>query len=152
MLRPLSLLTTVTAVAAAASNCGSQWTVQSFTVDPPAAVGNGQTVTMAATFTIPDGTELIYEGTLRIKATVSSLFTMEIMEPLCNYLECPLTAGTYTWNWTDRFPEGAYGPTQTQLTLSGSVDQKPWLCLRWSAYATGRASNATNAVVTWLYS
>jgi hypothetical protein len=154
MPRPLSLLTTVAVAAATASNCGSQWAVQSFAVDPPATVGAGQNVTMTATFEVPDGTPPITEGEISVRGVVSVLFDMETTYPMCKYLPCPLTAGTYSWSWVSPFPEGPIGRVQITLRIGGSWRpwKASWLCLRWTAYATGRASNETNAAVTWLYS
>lgn len=148
------LLSALSATSASVVNCGSQWPVHSFVVDPPAAVGAGQNVSMTATFTIPAGWPTIdeFDGILRVKGTLAYLIDMEVVEPLCKYLKCPLTPGTYTWNWKESFPVEAYGRVQTELTLSGLVGAKPWLCLRWTAFATGRASNETNTAIKWLYS
>jgi hypothetical protein len=151
MFRLLSLLTAVAVGTASVANCGSSWYVKQFAVDPPAAVGAGQNVSMTATFEVPAGSP-IKDGLITAHGSLSYLAVMEFSYSMCDYLPCPLTEGNYTWSWVSAFPEEAFGRIQTTLTLKGLAATKPWVCLRWTAYATGSASNATNAAIKWLYS
>jgi hypothetical protein len=151
MIRLLSFLTTVAVTTASVTDCGSAWPVRQFTVDPPSVVGTGQNVTMSATFEVPDGTQPITEGEISVRGVVSVLFDMETIYPMCKYLSCPLTAGTYSWSWTSPFPAGPMGRVQVTLRLGG-LWKASWLCLRWTAHATGSPSNDTNAAIRWLYS
>jgi hypothetical protein len=127
-------------------DCGSRWPLQFYSVDPPTAVGTGQNVTLSATFRVPDGTAPITRGDLRLRGNALLLFDTETVAPLCDYLLCPLTAGIHTLSWTVPFPEGVYGRVQTTLSFQDK------LCLRWTAFATGRPSNETNRFNAWLYS
>lgn len=151
MTRLLPFLTTIMVTTASVTNCGSIWPVSQFTVDPPAVVGTGQNVTMSATFEVPAGTPPITEGEISVRGVVSVLFEMETIYPMCKYLQCPLTAGTYSWSWTSPFPDGPMGRVQVTLRL-GELWKPSWVCLRWTAHATGTPSNETNAAIKWLYS
>ena len=155
MNRLLSTLAAFTAVATASvANCGSSWYVQQFTVDPPATVGSGQNVSMTAVFDIPEGMPPIESGIITLHGVASFLFDMEVQHPMCQYLPCPLTAGTYTWSWKEPFPEGLIGRVLMNFQLDSypQRQQKPWLCLQWAVYATGRTTNETNSAIRWLYS
>jgi hypothetical protein len=123
-------------------------------VDPPAVVGAGQNVTMLATFDVPVGTQLVTDGKIQIYGVASYLFDMEMAYSMCKYLPCPLTAGTYAWSWVEPFPAEISGQIQMTFRVGPEVagKQKPWLCLRWTAYATGSPSNETNSAIKWLYS
>jgi hypothetical protein len=150
MIRTLLSLFLVAPVTAAYANCRSSWPVESFTVDPPATVGAGQNVTMTATFTV---TEPINAGFLFFSLQAGSLINIEIQRPICQYLECPITAGTYSWSWIDSFPDGVSGNIVFSFRMADpSTGKGPWLCLHWSAFATGTPSNATGALIRWLYS
>ena len=157
MNRLLSALSAFVAVATASvANCGSSWYVQQFTVDPPATVGSGQNVTMTAIFEIPEGTPPIHDGLITLHGVASFLFDMESQYQMCQYLPCPLTAGTYTWSWKEPFPEGLVGRVLMSFRLDSPPRMQPyhksWLCLHWTAFATGRTTNETNSAIKWLYS
>lgn len=150
-------LTSLLTASAVYSNCGSAWPVH-FSVDPPATVGSGQTVSVYVEFEVP---ETITAGAIYLHGSAAPHIDMEIRRPLCQYLPCPLTAGTYSWSWTDTFPEGFIGKVQIVFKIEplpqagpprGFDDRRPGVCLYWSAFATGRTSNETNAAIKWLYS
>jgi len=153
MPRLFSVLSVISVAAASIVDCGSTWPAH-FAVDPPATVGAGQNVSMTATFDVPIGTPLITDGKIQIYGVASYLFEMEMVYSMCTYLTCPLTAGTYAWSWVEPFPADISGQIQMTFRLGPEVagKQKPWLCLRWTAYATGSPSNATNSAIKWLYS
>ncbi len=146
IMNALLLSTALRAAAAALADCGSRWPLQTYSVDPPASVGSGQPVTLTATFTVPDSQPPLSAGNLQLQSTAMLLFSEETQLPLCDYLPCPLKPGTHTLSWSGPFPEGVTGRIQTTLRFEDR------LCLRWTAHATGRASNETNRFNHWLYS
>ena len=158
---PLSLLL-LPVVAATVSDCGSQWSLRAFSVDPPGIVGAGQNVTFSVTFLVPfvidpytTEAQPFSDGQISIYGALPGIGDIEVTESLCKHLSCPLTAGIYNWSWTSPFPEDMYGRVETRIRLHHVLapDNRSWVCVRWVAFATGRPSNATsNPVIRWLFS
>lgn len=155
LFRFLSTLLCFCCVSAIVSNCRSEWPIQ-IHVDPPAIVGTGQKVSVSLTVDVPTTIE---SGWLHLNAIVSPLINnYETSGPLCQYLPCPLTAGTHTWAYQDVFPAGFIGKVQFMFRLTpyensqgGLVRNNPWVCVNWSAFATGHASNETSKFIQWMY-
>ncbi len=142
----------VVGVSATVSSHGSRWTVHNFTVDPPATVGSGQKVSLRAFFTVPE--PVADDARFQLRVVAAPLLDIEVTRPLCQYVRCPLAAGTYMWSWSDRFPEGFAGRVLFSLTLQPTAEptNNPFLRLSWEAFATGTPSNETSRLIKWLYS
>ena len=128
-------------------DCGSLYRIHSYTVDPPGIVGAGQNVTTDLAFDVPQTFE---RGRVGIYTTWNHIMATEVVASMCDYFDCPLTNGTRTWRYRTPFPNDVSGRIQTTVRLLG-VAGESLLCLRWTAYATGTASNETSWFVRRLY-
>jgi hypothetical protein len=135
------------AATATYDDCGSRYHIRSYTVDPPGVVGAGQNVTTDLVFDVPQTLE---RGRVGIYTTWNHLMATEVVAPMCDYFDCPLTNGTRTWRYRAPFPTDVSGRIQTTVRLLSVVGDS-LLCLRWTAYATGTASNETSWIVRKLY-
>jgi hypothetical protein len=140
-----SLLTA--AAGATYIDCGSLYRIHAYTVDPPGTVGAGQNVTTDLMFDIPQPLE---RGRVGIYTTWNHLMATEVVASMCDYFDCPLLNGTFTWRYRTQFPADVSGRIQTTVRLLNVVGES-LLCLRWTAYATGSASNETSWLVRRLY-
>jgi hypothetical protein len=135
------------ATAATYTDCGSSYRIHAYTVDPPGVVGAGQNVTTDLTFDVPQTLE---QGRVGIYTTWNHIMATEVVASMCDYFDCPLTNGTQTWRYRTPFPADVSGRIQTTVRLLDVVGES-LLCLRWTAYATGTASNETSWFMRRLY-
>ena len=146
-MRTLLISLLVAAATATYDNCGSRYHIRSYTVDPPGTVGADQNVTTDLVFDVP---QTLQNGQVGIHTTWSYIMATEVVASMCDYFVCPLTNGTHTWRYRKSFPADVSGRIQTTVRLLSAVGES-LLCLRWTAYATGTASNETSWIVRRLY-
>ena len=130
----------IASVAATFESCGNGvLSIKNLEADPPDRVAAGQLVTMRFHFTVPQDL-WIPSGTLRISTKINMIPASSWEESLCSYMRCPLRAGDQEVVVKQRFPVAVWGRVRADVKAI-NASEAPLLCARWSAWATGTATN-----------
>lgn len=127
------LLAAAAAVATAQttlSNCAkdtSLFSLDAFAVTP-SDPHPGDDVSLFTQYTVPPG-RIVYGGTVEYKATLNYVPVATYSEPLCDTIECPIIAGTYTNATHMTWPTGVTGKVVTKIIWKGG-DEETLMCLQ----------------------
>jgi hypothetical protein len=143
------LASLIATVAARVSNCGGSLTVTHMSIDPPGIVAANQTVRARFDVIVPD-TLRIEDSNLSISTSWFGLSAATYTNPLCDFIGCPVARGSIGVEHSAVFPDGVFGHVTSRFNLKG-VDGADLLCIDWTAYATGSATNETNWMLRRMY-
>lgn len=151
MLSLISILATLLAtVTARVSHCGGTLQVTNLEIDPPGIVAANQAVRARFDVIVPD-TLAIEDSNLTITTALFGIPGPAYTSHLCAIIGCPMNRGSIGVEKTMTFPAGVTGHVTSRFQLLGANDTQ-LLCVDWTAYATGSATNETNWAIRRMYS
>jgi hypothetical protein len=136
-------------VFARVTHCGGTLQVRQLEVDPPGVVAANQTVHTRFDVIVPD-TLNIEDSNLTITTTLFSIVASTYTSPLCDFIGCPVQRGLIGVERITIFPELVFGHVNSRFLLKGANGTE-LLCVDWTAYATGSATNETNWAIRRMY-
>ncbi len=145
----LILATLIATAVGRVTHCGGTLQVTHLEVDPPGVVAAKQPVRARFDVIVPDSLD-IEDSNLTITTTLFGLTASTYTTSLCDFIGCPVHRGSISVERTSTFPELVYGHVNSRFTLIGANGTE-LLCVDWTAYATGGATNETNWAIRRMY-
>ena len=150
MLSLTIFLALIVSAMARVTHCGGTLQVTHLEIDPPGVVAANQPVRARFDVIVPD-TLSIEDSNLTITTSLFGLTASTYTTPLCDFIGCPVHRGSIGVERTSIFPEHVYGHVNSRFVLTGANGTE-LLCVDWTAYSTGRATNDTNWAIRRMYS
>ncbi len=145
----LILTTLIAAAVGRVTHCGGALQVTHLEVDPPGIVAANQSVRARFDVIVPD-TLNIEDSNLSITTSLFGLTASTYTTPLCDFISCPIHRGSIGVERTSIFPEHVYGHVNSRFLLT-AANGTELLCVDWTAYSTGAATNETNWAIRRMY-
>ncbi len=144
------LMTILTAATARVTHCGGVLQVTNLEIDPPGIVAANQAVRARFDVIVPD-TISIEDSNLTVNTSFFGVPASSYSSALCEFIGCPVNRGSIGVEKTFTFPSGVTGHVNSRFVLAGANDTQ-LLCVDWTVYATGAATNQTNWAIRRMYS
>jgi hypothetical protein len=149
MLSLTIFLAMIASAMARVTHCGGTLQVTNLEIDPPGIVAANQSVRARFDVIVPD-TLNIEDSNLTITTSLFGLTASTYTTPLCDFIGCPVHRGSIGVERTSTFPDLVFGHVSSRFLLA-AANGTELLCVDWTAYATGSATNETNWAIRRMY-